>query len=654
MIDTLNDNLQTIYNELMTKLIPENLRSGVNLLNVTGTLEEGDVKLFETQEEMRADTTAKEGDLAIVYRNEVQNATVDSRFQTATFPDTVVLDTAITDYIEVRYRAVDSSKMFDCMGQLNSSRFSMDCYTDSGSLRIQYTSEDGVTYTRTDTVGNSVDFGTEIYYERPEMWNDAIGKFIQIGGGTFEGLYEYKAFKNKNKIHIYSYSELAWDNSTSKLTGTGGEVIEFDIEATLNKITEYTETNFSDYRTGTYYDNPIYEYMLYYDNNCIVFPFATQNEETPYKFLHNLNLLIDNTSWKATGGIIRTYPSETYNLHEIRVNITTGQLSYELLEENFTNETYQPLARFNNYKFVGNINKDGVFNYEYQNNLTTILYYSTKDSTWYESNCIYGEKPGIDDIKYLFADTQLNATPGYVYEKEFYGKNGAGTGTLTQDISNSFNDTNAELYNKIQNQYESMEPRILTDSDKTIDTSIYCIPVKRDGTPLLDTSKVTNMSSMFSDCSNLTTIPLLNTSSVTDMFGMFSSCKNLTEISLLDTSNVTNMNSMFSDCRNLTTIPKLNTSKVTNMYFMFSGCTNLTTISLLDTSTTTNMTSMFLDCPNLSDDSLNNILAMCKNATSYTSTKTLKYIGITSEQATKCTTLSNYSAFTSAGWTTGY
>ena len=34
--------------------------------------------------------------------------------------------------------------------------------------------------------------------------------------------------------------------------------------------------------------------------------------------------------------------------------------------------------------------------------------------------------------------------------------------------------------------------------------------------------------------------------------------------------------------------------------------------------------------------------------------KTLKDIGLTSEQADKCKTLSNYSAFTSAGWTTGY
>lgn len=129
----------------------------------------------------------------------------------------------------------------------------------------------------------------------------------------------------------------------------------------------------------------------------------------------------------------------------------------------------------------------------------------------------------------------------------------------------------------------------------------------------------------------------------------------ITEISTqLDTSSVTNMTEMFAYCTNLQTIPLLDTSSVTNMAGMFRDCTNLTTIPLLDTSKVTNMTNMFNNCTNLTDESLNNILAMCANATSYTGTKTLKYMSLIEEQATKCTTLSNYEAFTAAGWTTGY
>ena len=104
------------------------------------------------------------------------------------------------------------------------------------------------------------------------------------------------------------------------------------------------------------------------------------------------------------------------------------------------------------------------------------------------------------------------------------------------------------------------------------------------------------------------------------------------------------------------TIPLLDTSGVTAMNSMFNGCSNLTEIPLLDTSSATNINSMFNGCSNLSENSLNNILQMCINAVSYTgvNTKTLNYIGLSKEQATKCTTLSNYQAFLDAGWTTGY
>ena len=119
--------------------------------------------------------------------------------------------------------------------------------------------------------------------------------------------------------------------------------------------------------------------------------------------------------------------------------------------------------------------------------------------------------------------------------------------------------------------------------------------------PQLDTSKVTNMYNMFYSCYSLTTIPLLDTSKVTDMENMFRSCYSLTKIPLLDTSNVTNMNSMFNDCHSLKTIPQLDTSKVTNMYVMFYGCYSLKTIPLLDTSKVTNTGAMFFRCYSLSN-----------------------------------------------------
>lgn len=114
-----------------------------------------------------------------------------------------------------------------------------------------------------------------------------------------------------------------------------------------------------------------------------------------------------------------------------------------------------------------------------------------------------------------------------------------------------------------------------------------------------DTSNVTKMSSMFSECSNLTTIPLFDTSSCSTMFGMFNKCSNITTIPQFNTSNVTNMSEMFMGCSKLTTIPQLNTSNVTNISHMFNSCKELTTIPQLDTRKVTNMTTMFIGCSKL-------------------------------------------------------
>lgn len=173
-----------------------------------------------------------------------------------------------------------------------------------------------------------------------------------------------------------------------------------------------------------------------------------------------------------------------------------------------------------------------------------------------------------------------------------------------------------------------------------------------------DWSAVTSMKGIFSHCSNLTTIPLLDTSNVKDMYEAFDACSKLVSISLIDTSNVTNMMYAFYSCRSLQALPALNTSMVTNMQSMFNGCFNLTTIPLLNTSkiTTSGLVSTFYNCSALSNASLNNILAMCANATLITdaSYKTLKRVGLTSAQALICEDLSNWSDFLAAGWTSGY
>ena len=129
-----------------------------------------------------------------------------------------------------------------------------------------------------------------------------------------------------------------------------------------------------------------------------------------------------------------------------------------------------------------------------------------------------------------------------------------------------------------------------------------------------DTSKVTNMNSMFSGMSNLTTLDLsnFNTSKVMNMAAMFYVTSNLAMLNLssFDTSKVTNMNSMFSYMYSLTTLnlSNFNTSQVTSMSEMFRNMYNLTSLNLssFDTSKVTNMDRMFFSIRNLTTLDLSN------------------------------------------------
>ena len=113
------------------------------------------------------------------------------------------------------------------------------------------------------------------------------------------------------------------------------------------------------------------------------------------------------------------------------------------------------------------------------------------------------------------------------------------------------------------------------------------------------TANVTNMSQMFYQCNNLTTIPLLDTSKVNNMERMFYECRGLTTIPKLNTSNATSFRGMFWNCTSLTTIPELDASNVTKMDQMFLGCTNLTTVPRLYVPMVDDMYQIFYNCTSL-------------------------------------------------------
>lgn len=120
----------------------------------------------------------------------------------------------------------------------------------------------------------------------------------------------------------------------------------------------------------------------------------------------------------------------------------------------------------------------------------------------------------------------------------------------------------------------------------------------------------------FGNCSNLKSVIFgknIDTSKITNMGSMFSRCTSLEtlDLSMFDTSNVTNMRNMFDGCKNLKSVnlSGWDTSKVTTIQQMFSGCTSLEALdlSMFITPILENMSLMFNGCASLKKINLSNV-----------------------------------------------
>ena len=117
---------------------------------------------------------------------------------------------------------------------------------------------------------------------------------------------------------------------------------------------------------------------------------------------------------------------------------------------------------------------------------------------------------------------------------------------------------------------------------------------------LFDTSKVSNMTSMFEGIRNTNTINISSFSSenLTTTTNMFKNCQNLNNIifgSSFTTKKVTDMSYMFSGSQNINSLDLSNFSSdsLTNVEGMFSGCQNLRSVKIGSNFTLNNVTSLY-------------------------------------------------------------
>lgn len=166
------------------------------------------------------------------------------------------------------------------------------------------------------------------------------------------------------------------------------------------------------------------------------------------------------------------------------------------------------------------------------------------------------------------------------------------------------------------------------------------------------TEQVTTMESLFRDCSTLETLDVssFNTENVTTMVGMFNNCSSLRSLDLpgFNTANVTEMSSMFKKCSSLRSLDlsSFNTRKVTQMQSMFIGCTNLESIdfSSFDTENMTSMIAMFNSCTKLETLDLSSFATpkMVTMTSAFENCKNLKTIYVTSAFTTDKVTVDSW------------
>lgn len=505
----------------------------------------GDVKLYDSIANMNLDHSVSEGQLAIVYSNVSANITADTEFQVGTFPETVVLPTAMEDYMEVGFRAVDEEAMFDCWGQFGPDEYRIDCYTDAGEIRIQYGSQDGLTYTRTrfmknneEISGDEMDFGLVVKFGNrwgEAEWNDAIGYFTQAGNIAFDGLYQYG------------------DNSYN-LAKT---------QFTADKEKVYT---------GVFYGPNGAETGNLQNIENLTIEQALVKAKV-FSTISNISL---NENITSTANM---FDACGYLLTVPNINMSN------IVNTSYMFQGCQNLISVPNFNTSNVVNMAGMF--QSCGNLTSVSNFDTNKVT--------------DMAGMFYGDSNIHNIPNFNTSNvtNMYAMFWAATNLTTMP------NFNTEKVENMQSMFVYCFNLIsipnFNTTNVTSTAGMFTNCVNLTDVPNFDTTNVTSMADMFRRCNTLITIPNFNTINVTNMSYMFAESNSISDVPSLDASNVEDIRGMFHSCSNLKTIGDLNTTNAVYMNHMFCGCQNLIVAPNIDTSNVVNISYMFANCVNLTD-----------------------------------------------------
>ena len=316
-------------------LSADKIVKGQKIFGVEGTAEGGgtdsSVKMFESIEEMRADSTIKEGDYAIIYKpEEYYNLTLISDMSVLYLPlQTVTLSEPITTTYEIALQWYYSSGGSYADNHLTltltptSFKLTMNSMYGYEPTTIEYTSDDGITYTKQSDI-NLIGFADGTPQINSGKWNDVFGEFVKVKSGELSGFYRANPLEDTTKCYMVYKDDinLQWEGNTlvSATANVSDDVISSD---KFTSIVNVIKENF----------NNIYALNVYQqiDDNWYFLTHDITSSDVSEELVYTGNLLYDSTSHNLLGCKLYSSSSVDKPYHLYKINFEEN--TYEKVQD---------------------------------------------------------------------------------------------------------------------------------------------------------------------------------------------------------------------------------------------------------------------------------------------------------------------------------
>ena len=566
---------------------------------LTGTF--NGAMIFNDIAEMEACQIAKENDLGLVYGREEGPITEDTEFQQVRFPASVTVSSEITDYIRASFRTTGGgwSDMYVSIGPESA----MIEIMGESFARVSYTSADGIHYTREGDT-ETLDIGVTMKYRGyGDPFDNRIGQFILASVPAYNGLYQYLDYDDNEQIHFIPVSAI-------NITGSGSSTV-FTWDGTYDNnvynIKKISELRDEIYATE-YSTNPNGATLGVDTSDNLILIIYRQTQPNAYYGYVNViyNQIKGVYEVSIPTGSSRQYVLDIYDIH-INDGVYTYTKRTPLSHYEVRAGYFLFDVSFKMFPITVGTSYESSHQYYDMSNYIYIVY-SSSTSTSYKLMQNYPSAYGcnLHYLKWQICPTQftLSNADDLFDGIKVLGSTGIITGTFGEIVSTNFDDNLANLVVNYQNKYDAMEVQTIEDGSTFGTSDTYFIPTKSDGTSLLDTSGMTNVSNLLNERTKLVKVCPLDISNATSAQAMFYDDRALVEIEgELDTSNVTNAQQMFEKC---TSLKYINNSD--EWTFDFSNCTDMSNtfegtkarqINLTDTSNVTRFWYTFKNCKDL-------------------------------------------------------